>query len=448
MFKDIKLSLVIFILISMLTPVHSVRAQEMITFSETTVTNHFPNDAVFSTKVTSNGAQIISAQFVYSSDGYYSSNSYSKVDLDIRPGQNVDLEFTWVTRGTVPWSYLTYYWDVVDADGNHYRSEQLSFRYDDIRYKWQVLENNEIGVWWHDRSASFGQGVFDIAVKAVRDQRDVFQVNLDYPVRIVIYNTFDEFAEFQGIAHEWVGGQTYSDFGVTVQIVESSSYQSSWLMDVIPHEISHLYFAQATHNPAVSVPHWLNEGVSQYNEYTDHVWDINQVQNAAKKGKLIPLSALASGFGAYNEERIYLSYAESWSAVDYFAETYGEEKLGALLQAYKQGQPTEQAFQTAIGKTIGEFETEWAKEMGVPDDFVTPTPWAFPTFRPAPTMAVIGQAPPTREPTPVIVSTQTPVDEESAPSGTSLPCTSFAPVLMLGLGTVLYRQNRKNKNQL
>jgi len=442
MFKGIKFFLVIFILIFTLIPLYPVQAQETVTFSDTKVTNHFPNDAIFRAKVSSSGTQIVSAQFIFSSAGYYTTNSYSKVNLDIHPGQNVDLEFVWLTRGTVPWSYLTYYWDVVDADGNHSRSEETSFRYDDVRFDWQVLENNDIGVWWHNRSASFGQGVFDIAVKAVRDQRNVFQVDLDYPVRIVIYNTFAEYAEFQGIAHEWVGGQTYPDFGVTVQIVESSSYQNSWLKDVVPHEISHLYFAQATHNPSVSVPTWLNEGVSQYNEYTDHIQEKNNVRNAAKRGELIPLSSLANGFGAYNEERIYLSYAESWSAVNYFGETYGDEKLGALLHAYKQGETTEDAFQTAIGKSAGEFESEWAKAMGVPDDYVTPTPWALPTFRPAPTMVVRGQTSPTQEPTPKVVA-NTPVAEGSAPGGTSLPCTSFAPVLMLGLGTILYRKNRK-----
>ncbi|HSM71410.1 MAG TPA: peptidase MA family metallohydrolase, partial [Anaerolineales bacterium] len=298
---------------------------------------------------------------------------------------------------------------------------------------------------WHDRSASFGQGVFDIAVRAVRDQQDVFQVDLEYPVRIVIYNSFQEYAEFQGIAHEWVGGQTYSDYGVTVQIVENSTYQNSWLLDVIPHEISHLYFAQAAHNPTVSIPTWLNEGVAQYNEYTDHVWEANNVRSAAKRGELIPLSLLANGFGAYNEERIYLAYNESWSAVNYFAETYGEASLGVLLAAYKQGKMTDEAFLAAIGKDAGAFETEWAQYLGVPDDYVTPTPWALPTFRSAPTMFVRGQTAATQEPTVEPVFTPTALPDDPTPSQTNFPCVSFAPALALGLGVVIYRQKRQPK---
>lgn len=445
--RGIKLFLTFIILLFTFIPTRFAHAQGSVEFSDFSSVNHFPQEAVFSAHASSDGSQIVSAQFVFSSDGYYSTESYSKIAVDIRPGQDVDLDFTWFTGGgtALPWSYITYYWDVVDADGNHYRSDQLSFRYDDVRFDWQSLENNDISVWWHDRSASFGQGVFDIAARAVRDQRNVFQTDLDYPVRIVIYNTFDEYAEWRGNAHEWVGGETYPDYGVTVQIVESSFYQKSWLEDVIPHEISHLYFAQATHNPTVSVPTWLNEGVSQYNEYGSNTSALNNARDAAKGGDLIPLSKLADGFGGYNQERVYLAYDESLSAVKYFADTFGEKSLGALLHAYKEGKTTNDAFKAAIGMDAGAFEAQWATYLGIPDNYVTPTPWALPTFRPAPTMAIIGQAPPTPKPKPTreTVPTEPPATGESTPNRPSLPCTSFAPVLALGLGTLFYRGNRR-----
>jgi len=447
--NGIKLFLVFIILLFTLVPAHFVHAQGSVEFSDFSSANHFPQDAVFSVHASSGGTQLVSAQFVFSSDGYYSTESYSKIAVDIRPGQDVDLKFIWFTgSGTaLPWSYITYYWDVVDADGNHYRSEQLSFRYDDVRFDWQSLENEDISVWWHDRSASFGQGVFEIATQAVLDQRNVFQTDLDYPIRIVIYNTFDEYAEWRGNTHEWVGGETYIDYGVTVQIVENSFYQNSWLEEVIPHEISHLYFAQATHNPRVSVPKWLNEGVSKYNEYFSNTSYLNNARDAALKGYLIPLSKLADGFGGYNEERVYLAYGESLSAVKYFVDTYGEKSLGVLLHAYKEGNTTDEAFMAAIGMDAGTFEAQWAEYLGVPEDYVTPTPWPLPTFRPAPTMAIIGQAPPTPRPTRETVVTEMPATDDAAPSGPSLPCTSFAPVLALGLGTLFYRGNRRKRGK-
>lgn len=446
MFNKISSVTIILILLQLLVPLQTVHAQGAVEFSETTVKNQFPEYATFKTTVSSSETEIVSAQFVFSNDGYYSTKSYSKVEIDIQPGQEIELEFIWLTgNGTSPsWPTISYYWDVVDEDGNHYQSEETQFHYNDTRFDWQVLENENVGVWWHDRSSSFGQGVFEIAAQAVIDQKDLFQVSLDYPIRVIIYNSYDEFE----VVYDWVGGQTDPGSGVTIQIVESSVYQNSWLQRAVPHEISHLYFAQATHNPTVSIPKWLNEGIAQYNEYVSHLLEETSVRGAAKKGDLIPLSSLETGFGGYNEERVYLAYYESWNAVDYFAETYGEESLGKLLQAYKSGQTTDDAFLTAIGKDAGAFETEWGQYVGVPADYVTPTPWALPTFRPAPTMVVRGQNDTPQSPTPEPASpTQTSTPEEQTPSQTSPSCLSFAPILVMGLGTLLFKGNFRKRDK-
>lgn len=129
------------------------------------------------------------------------------------------------------------------------------------------MENSDIGIWWHDRPESFGETIFEIAIAAVEHQRDLFQADLDYKMKIIIYNNSAEFAAWHNLAHDWVGGETYSNYGITVQIVKDSGYLSGWLNNVIPYEISHLYFDQVTYNSTVSIPVWLNEGVAQYNEF-------------------------------------------------------------------------------------------------------------------------------------------------------------------------------------
>jgi len=427
-----------------LFPIRPVNAQGNVSFTDVSVENDFPNSAIFRAKVSIDGTQIVSAQFVFSSDGYYSSNSYTKRNLEIEPSQQVDLEFVWDTAGTaaLPWSYLVYYWDVVDTEGNHYKSEEMSFRYDDTRFNWNSLESENVGIWWHDKPDAFGQAVFQIATRAIRDQRDVFGVKLDYPVRVVIYNNFDEYAEWRGVANEWVGGETFSNFGVTVQIVENSSPEQSWLQDVVPHEISHLYFAQAVHNPKVSVPHWLNEGVAQYNEYTSYTGALNTARNAARNGDLISLTLLANGFGSHDVDRVYLSYAESLSAVKYMADTYGPESIGNLLRAYQAGNKTNEAFQIALGIDSNEFELGWARSLGAPDDYVVPTPRSLPTLRPAPIMFIPGNSSATQVPVPQAEASPTPESKPASPRGTAIPCLSFIPVFILGMGTVIFK-NRK-----
>lgn len=413
---------------------------------------------IFRINVSSNVGEIVSAKFVSSSDNYYSSASYSKETVEMEAGKNITLEYVMETEDitAIPMMPITYYWDVVDTQGNHYQSETRTVRYEDTRFNWKVKQNNQVAVWWHDKPDSFGDTVFDIASKAVQQQYGLFKTELDYQIIILLYNNGNEFAEWQGIAHEWVGGQTFSNFGITAQIVEGTG-NLQWLNAVIPHEISHVYFQQATHNPKVSVAYWLNEGVAQYNEFTPNDFALGQVRSAAKNEELISLSSLENGFGAFNEERVYLAYDEALSAVTYLVETYGEAGLSALLNAYKQGNSTDDAFRAALGVGSREFEVDWAAWTGFPGEYAPPTPRSLPTFIPSPTMFVPGSNPPTLA-TPTIpvtatVSekasaqeiplTQTPVKDEPSNTGRNVPCLSFAPILGLGIGVLLQKRYHK-----
>ncbi len=302
------------------------------------------------------------------------------------------LEYTLDTRDltTPPMMTYLFHWEVEDNNGVKYQSEPVIIRYEDNRFDWQVLENDAIGVWWHDRSEDFGQNIFDIAADAVSYQQELFQTELDFQMRIVISNTDEEFHSWHTIEHDWIGGQTFSNFGITNQIVKGESFQDSWLNGVIPHEISHIFFNHVVYNPVVSVPVWLNEGVAQYNEFISHEWEIDRVAAAAEDKKLIPLTSLEDGFGSYDVDRVYLSYAEAYSAAAYLVETYGNSGLSKLLKAYQDGEPTDQAFQTALGISADQFELDWAESVGA-ENYLIPTAWVMPTFFPSPTSFIPGE---------------------------------------------------------
>lgn len=406
-------------------------AQNSVQFTETALVNHFPDELVFNVDATHTGGEIIRAKFVYTSENYYTSSSFTKEELEFQPGNKVSLEYTLDTRNitTPPMMTYSFYWEVVDAEGSKYQSEPVTIRYEDTRFNWLVLENENIGVWYHDRPGEFGESIFEVAAAAVETQRELFQTDLDYQIRLVICNSAEEFAAWHNIAYDWVGGETFSDYGITVQIVGEGSYQDSWIYGVIPHEISHLYFNQVTHNPTVSVPVWLNEGVAQYNEFITHEWEESQVNDAAIEGRIIPLSSLANGFGAFDVDRVRLSYYEALSAVTYLVETFGNQGLDDLLAAYKDGKGTDEAFNSALGISAETFEYNWAESVGA-EGYVIPTAFVMPTFRPSPTMYVQATPIPT-----------------SAAVETSAPFFRLSIVLLLcfGIGVIRLASIRKRK---
>lgn len=413
--------------------IYPAQAQSPVQFTDLPVENHFPDHVVFRAEAASSGGQIIAAELAYTAVNIYSPASYTVEEVEITPGAQVSLEYILDTSDFTnpPGMTYSYEWRVRLEDGSEIISQPVSFRYTDTRYDWQTRENDLIGVWWHDKSQAFGQAVFEIAAAAVAAQSALFQVELENQLLVVINNDPQEFASWHTIAYDWVGGETYSNYGLTVQIVSGENPEDSWLYGVIPHEISHIFFAQLTYNPTVSIPVWLNEGVAQYNEFVSQDWVLDQVASAAAQGDLIPLSDLDRGFGAHDTERVYLAYYESLSAVSYLVETYGSAGLSGLLAAYKDGISTEKAFQQALGVSATQFELDWAASLGAVDYQIS-TPLPLPTFPPSPTFGSPGAATP-----------RPPASAEEKTRGPLLPCLGSTALLGFGLVGAWYQKERR-----
>lgn len=438
------------------------KAESHITFGKTTFENNFPDGLTFRASVSSTEEEIVSAKLHYSTRQYIGTESSTRFEVEIEPGMQVDLEYLSDTSesGAVPSTPINFYWEVTDAAGNKAQSEEMFVEYDDNRFDWEKLENNNIRIWWHDKPSSFGKDVMGIAERAIRDQRQLFGAELETPVMIIVYNNLDEFNSWHSVPRDWVGGEAYAGFGITTQIVTSRTASRAWLNDVVPHEISHLYFAQVTYNGSAPTPSWLNEGVAQYNEFNDHGWGINRSESAARNGELLPLSVLEDGFGSFNEDRIYLSYAEALSAIVYMVETYGEEGMADLLAAYKSGQATDKAFLAAFGVSMGQFESDWSVWLGAPEGaLVTSTPWPMPTFPASPTFMSSVRGNDGSDATAEIESTsvaevepsdipeeepEPPVNEDESSDDGFLPgCFSAMSLLVLGFGMAIQRRRKR-----
>ncbi len=466
--KHSSLLLLLFLLASALLLTGSpAAAQDAIIFESFSTDNHFPRDLTFKATVSSRDGDITSATLVFHLRNEFSSNSLTRGEVTFEPDAQVELSYVWDTSaGTVPGAVVIYYWEVTDSAGNTAQSDEQVVRYEDTRFDWRIVENESVAVWQHDRPEAFGEQVFEIANRAIESQRELYQADLDFQIRILIYNNFDEFAEWNGVVSEFVGGQAFPNQGVTAQIVSAYGSQEYWLNDVIPHEISHLYFSQVTFHLGNTPPTWLNEGLAQYNEFGSHRDALRQVERAAQDGDLISLSKLEHGFGFSNEARTRLAYAEAVSAVTFLVERYGNEGLANLLAAYKRGLVTSEAFPDALGVTPGEFEADWSVWLGLePGEFATPTPWPLPTFPPSPTPVVLGTAvsqqvtplptqsiSPTATPLPVPTKTAVPDEPEANLTGynpmwsmlgaclIALCCGLMAAVLV---GAVIWQQRKR-----
>jgi tetratricopeptide (TPR) repeat protein len=122
---------------------------------------------------------------------------------------------------------------------------------------------------------------------------------------------------------------------------------------ILAHELSHAMIAQATNDQA---PRWFHEGLAQRIEQRPYH---ENAFNMYEDDRLLPVTLLDAALrGSPDPEMIGAAYIVSQTDIRYIEARYGKAGVRKLLQAFREGQTTEQALTTLSGKPIAQFEGE------------------------------------------------------------------------------------------
>jgi hypothetical protein len=240
-------------------------------------------------------------------------------------------------------------------DGTIETGPQVKVVYADDRYTWQSRTSGILTMHWIDGSASFGSQLLSYGTQGIAKAASWFGVSETDPIDFYIYPDQKSFASAMNSA-ETIGGVAESGYRTCFGLAGTSdlSYASS----MVPHEVTHIVFSDATGNAYHSPPRWVNEGLATYLSEGYDSSNKRLVTQAVGDGTLVPLAALA-GYFALDASRIYLSYAEAAAATDYMVRTYGQSSILKLVKAYGQGSSDDEAFTAAFGVTISAFDAAW-----------------------------------------------------------------------------------------
>lgn len=351
-------------------------AQEAISASYTTSVE-FPTGLTFDVSAESadNITQVI---LNYKINMITSVTVVTEVEPEFKIAPVVKTSWKWDTQqaSLPPGAEIQYSWKIEDSAGHAFETPWTTVRFDDDRYRWKSLTEGNISLFWYKGDQAFAQDLLDTANEALDMLSRDTGASLEQAVEIYIYANSDDLRSALINAQEWTGGVSFSEFGILA--IGISPDNLAWGQKAMAHELAHLVTYQMTFNPYSDIPTWLNEGLSMYAEGDLDPTFRSLLNNAISHDMLISVQTLSSNFPTDVREA-RLSYAESYSLVEFLIDNYGSDKMLSLLDVFKQGSSYDNALKQVYSfDTLG-LDNAWRASLGLSPREVSPTPTPQPT---------------------------------------------------------------------
>jgi hypothetical protein len=282
------------------------------------------------------------------------------VDVPIEEGvpsvsttADLDLQYQFVPSG-VP---ISFWWRLEHDQEVIAESLPESSLWFDDRWDWTEVSSDQVRVYTYDHSEAFANEILDSAQSTITTLENQFSLEESAPLDIWVYPNSEDFRGAQRPnSRESVAGASYPGYELVVVMIPDGN--SAEVGRVIPHEISHQVLHQATDNPFTYPPLWFDEGLATHFQVGGTDGYAEMVARALEEDALYDLTSLEVSF-PYGPSEATLAYAASWSAIEYLQVTYGNESIGALIEAFAAGTGYDEAIENALGIDASQLNAAW-----------------------------------------------------------------------------------------
>ena len=449
---------VFFLSLSLLTvsPAQAASAAE-VTQNEAVL--NFPETATFRLSVTNN-VEITSVVLEYGNEQQTCGEVVAKAFPQFTPGKTVNAEWTWEMRqsGSLPpGAQLWWRWRVTDADGNETVTDTETATWLDDIHNWKTINNGDIlRLHYYEGDQAFISDISKAAYNGLQFNETQSGLQAASPIHLYIFANTDDMRDAILYEPSWTGGQAFPDQDIVIIGISKSDLE--WGRDAIVHELTHVLVGHLTFSCLGDVPTWLNEGLAVYSEGGLDPASQEQLEDAIRDDTLLSVRSISGGFSEV-PDKAYLSYSQSYSITKFLIETYGQDKMTALLIALRDGITIDEALMQTYEFNIEGLEDAWRQAIGAQPRPVSAQPTAQPTPTFVPTIVPVSggllalQATLTPVPTSSlgVQPTETPPTRTGPPLSLTLIllglCCAF--ILVIGvvvLGLVVRNQNSKGGN--
>jgi hypothetical protein len=345
-----------------------IQAQGELTILNSSAEAEFPSRLNFALSAESD-VNIRDIRLHYTVDRAGFAQVTSEVYITFAPSTVVDIEWSWDMRrtgGLPPGTSLEYWWTVEDAKGVKLETAPIQVQFEDTRHYWQNLTEGKVTIYWYEGGIGaipFAQKLMAAAQQALDRLAEDTGAYLKKPVKLYIYASSQDLQGAMIYPQEWTGGAAFTRYGIIVIGIPASSL--NWGKRAIAHELTHLVIHQVTLNPYNELPTWLDEGLAMHTEGPLEPEYISFLDKAKAEGGLISVRSLSSPFSARTAQSV-LSYAQSYSLVDFLIQEYGQAKMLELLNIFRQGIGFDAALERVYGFDMDSLDAEWRERVTAP----------------------------------------------------------------------------------
>jgi cellulose synthase operon protein C len=193
-----------------------------------------------------------------------------------------------------------------------------------------------------------------------KDVTGAFRFEPAVKTYIEVFPTHDAFS-VRTTGSPWIGTVGASTGRVIAMVAPRKGKHTmgayNWAQ-VLRHEFTHTVTLGATDN---RIAHWMTEGLAVYEERVPLRWEwVPMLYNAVKKKQLFTMENLTWGFVRPKKPSDrQLAYAQSYWICKYIEETFGHEKMLAMLAEFRKGREQSDVFPEILGKSLTAFQSDF-----------------------------------------------------------------------------------------
>ncbi|MEW6506603.1 MAG: biopolymer transporter Tol [Bacteroidota bacterium] len=230
-------------------------------------------------------------------------------------------------------------------------------------YKWLYIQSRHFDIYFAEGGERIAEFTAAVAEDAIEELQKGINYRINNRIALIVYSSHNDFVE-TNITDEYLGqgiGGFTEPFKNRVVFPFEGSYEK--FRHVIHHELVHalmqdLYYGGSVQNIiskgiTLQLPHWFMEGSA---EYLSQGWETNTdmfIRNAIITEVLPDINRLTG----------YLGYRGGQSVFKYLADTYGNQKIGELINRVQSAGSFEAALKASIGINIEELNERWKKSL-------------------------------------------------------------------------------------